>query len=286
MKRRMTRSRFTKKASYYTANIILVISTLFIMVPIFWMISTSFKTDAEVFEMPPSIIPLKPVIDSYQELFVPENNYFLFFRNSVIVSVVTTAFTVILAIFAGYGLSRFNFKGKPAFLILFLATQMFPFSLLLLTLYLFFSKIGLLNSYFALIFSLTAISLAFSIWMLKNYFDTIPKELEEAAYIDGSSRVGSLFRIILPLVGPGVIAVGIFVFITSWNNYIFPLILSTSPQVRTLPSGITLSYMNFMKVTWNGIMAASFVSALPSVIIFILLQKWFIKGLAAGSVKG
>lgn len=286
MKRRMTRSRFTKKAGYYTANVIMVVSVLFIMVPIFWMISTSFKTNAEVFKMPPSIIPLEPVLDSYRELFVPENKYFLYFRNSMIVSVVTTTFTVMLAIFAGYGLSRFNFKGRPTFLILFLVTQMFPFSLVLLTLYLFFSKIGLLNSYFALIFSLTAISLAFSIWMLKNYFDTIPKELEEAAYIDGSSRIGSLFRIILPLVGPGVISVGIFVFITSWNNFIFPLVLSTSPQVRTLPTGITLSYMSFMKVTWNGVMAASFVSALPSVIIFILLQKWFIKGLAAGAVKG
>jgi len=278
--------RARKKTGYYAANTLLIISVIFVMIPIFWMISTSFKTNAEVFSMPPSIIPMKPVLDSYRQLFLPENQYFLYFRNSVIVSVVTTAATVILSIFAGYGLSRFNFQAKPTLLIIFLATQMFPFSLVLLTLYLFLSKIGMLNSHIGLIFSLTSISLAFSIWMLKNYFDTIPKELEEAAYIDGSSRIGSLFRIILPIIGPGIIAVGIFVFITSWNNFIFPLTLATSSQVRTLPPGITLSYMSFMKVTWNGLMAASLVSALPSVIIFVILQKWFIQGLAAGSVKG
>jgi len=278
--------RARKKISYYAANILLIASIIFIMIPIYWMVVTSIKTNAEVFKFPPSIIPLEPVLDSYRDLFVPENRYFLFFRNSLIVSVSTTILTVILAILAGYGLSRFRFKAKPKLLIMFLVTQMFPFSLILLTLYLFYSKLHILNTHFSLIFTLTAVSLAFSIWMLKNYFDTIPKELEEAAYIDGSSRIGSLTRIILPIVGPGVIATGIFVFITSWNNFLFAYTLTTSAEVRTLPPGLTLSYMNFMKVTWNGLMAASFVSALPSVIIFIVLQKWFIQGLAAGSVKG
>lgn len=275
-----------KKISYYGANLLLFISIIIILVPIYWMVVTSIKTNPEVFKFPPNIIPLKPTLDSYRELFVTENRYFLFFRNSLIVSVSTTVITVILAILAGYGLSRFKFRAKPMLLIMFLVTQMFPFSLILLTLYLFYSRMHLLNTHFALIFTLTAVSLAFSIWMLKNYFDTIPKELEEAAYVDGSSRIGSLVKIILPIVGPGVIATSIFVFITSWNNFLFAYTLTTSAEVRTLPPGLTLSYMNFMKVTWNGLMAASFVSALPSVIIFVLLQKWFIQGLAAGAIKG
>lgn len=274
------------KMSYYLANILLIISVIFVFIPIIWMISSSLKSNEELFKFPPTIIPIHPTLDSYKALFVSENKYFLYFRNSIIVSVSATALCVLASIFAGYGLSRFKFKAKPALLIYFLITQMFPFSLVLLTLYLFFAKLKLLNNFLGLIIVFTSISLAFSIWMLKNYFDTIPKELEEAAYIDGATRIGSLFRVILPIIGPGVIATGIFVFITSWNEFLFAYTLSTSEAVRTLPPGLALSYMNFMKITWNGLMAASVVASLPSVIIFAALQKWFIQGLAAGAVKG
>jgi multiple sugar transport system permease protein len=204
----------------------------------------------------------------------------------LIVSVSATIATIIGATFAGYGLSRFKFRAKPVILIYFLMTQIFPFSLVLITLYLFYSKLGVLNTYFGLIFAFTGLSLAFSIWMLKNYCDTIPIELEEAASIDGCSRIGTLMRIIMPIIAPGVIATGIFVFITSWNEYLFAYTLSTSDAVRTLPPGLALSYMNFMKITWNGLMAASVLASLPSIVIFAILQKWFIQGLAAGAVKG
>jgi multiple sugar transport system permease protein len=217
---------------------------------------------------------------------VPENRYFQYFRNSIVVSLAATVLTLFAAVFSGYGLSRFDFKTKPFVLIYFLITQMFPFSLVLLTLYLFFSKLHILNTYFGLIFAFTGLSLAFSIWMLKNYFDTIPLELEEAASIDGCGKLGTLIRIVLPIIGPGVIATGIFVFITSWNEFLFAYTLSTSAMVRTLPPGLSISYMSFVKISWNGLMAASVVASLPSVIIFILLQKWFIQGLAAGAVKG
>jgi multiple sugar transport system permease protein len=286
MKRRFNAAKLNTKISYYSANILLILSVIFIFIPIIWMISTSLKGNAELFQFPPSIIPLKPTLDSYKALFVAENKYFLYFRNSIFVSVSATLLCLLVSIFAGYGLSRFKFKAKPGLLIYFLITQMFPFSLVLLTLYLFFAKIHLLNNSMGLIIVFISISLAFSIWMLKNYFDTIPKELEEAAYIDGATRIGSLFKVILPIIGPGVIATGIFVFITAWNEYLFAYTLSTSDTVRTLPPGLALSYMNFMKITWNGLMAASVVAALPSVIIFALLQKWFIQGLAAGAVKG
>lgn len=274
------------RTSYYLANILLIISVIFVFIPIIWMISSSLKGNEELFKFPPTIIPINPTLDSYKALFVSENKYFLYFRNSIIVSISATILCLVSAIFAGYGLSRFKFKAKPALLIYFLTTQMFPFSLVLLTLYLFFARLKLLNNSIGLIIVFTSISLAFSIWMLKNYFDTIPKELEEAAYIDGTTRIGSLFRVILPIVGPGVIATGIFVFITSWNEFLFAYTLSTSEAVRTLPPGLALSYMNFMKITWNGLMAASVVATLPSVIIFAALQKWFIQGLSAGAVKG
>lgn len=274
------------RVKYYSANVLLIVSVFIVYIPILWMLSTSFKTSAEVFKWPPSIIPLNPVLDAYRELFVPENRYFQFFRNSFIVSSSATILTLMAAVLAGYGLSRFEFKAKPAILIYFLITQMFPFSLVLLTLYLFYSKLHILNTYLGLIFGFTGLSLAFSIWMLKNYFDTIPMELEEAASIDGCSRLGTLIRIILPIIGPGVIATSIFVFITSWNEYLFAYTLSTSEAVRTLPPGLSITYMSFVKISWDGLMAASVVASIPSIVIFIILQKWFIQGLAAGAVKG
>jgi multiple sugar transport system permease protein len=278
--------RLKRKIKYHSANVLLIISVIVVYIPIFWMVSTSLKTSDEVFKWPPSIIPRKPVLESYRELFVPENRYFQYFRNSLVVSTSATLLTLVAAVFAGYGLSRFRFKAKPTILVYFLITQMFPFSLVLLTLYLFFSKLHILNTYFGLILAFTGLSLAFSIWMLKNYFDTIPVELEEAASIDGCGRFGTLVRIILPIIGPGVIATAIFVFITSWNEYLFAYTLATSENIRTLPPGLSISYMSFVKVSWNGLMAASVVASLPSIIIFIILQKWFIQGLAAGAVKG
>ena len=274
------------RIKYYLGNLLLIVSVIVVYIPIFWMVSTSLKTSPEVFKWPPSIIPQNPVLDSYRELFVPENRYFQFFRNSLVVSAAATAITLMAAILSGYGLSRFKFKGRAAILVFFLITQMFPFSLVLLTLFLFFSKLHILNSYFGLIFAFVGISLAFSIWMLKSYFDTIPYELEEAAVIDGSGRFGTLFRIILPLIGPGAIATAIFIFITSWNEYLLAATLAMSEKVRTLPPGLSMSYMSFVKISWNGLMAASVVASLPSVVIFALLQRWFIQGLAAGAVKG
>lgn len=271
---------------YYLGNLLLIVSVVVVYIPIFWMISTSLKTSPEVFRWPPSLIPLKPVLESYRELFVPENRYFQFFRNSLIVSLSTTVIALAAAVLSGYGLSRFKFKGRSSILVFFLITQMFPFSLVLLTQFLFFGRLHLLNSYFGLVFSFVGISLAFSIWMLKSYFDTIPHELEEAAVIDGSGRFGTLFRIILPLIGPGAIATAIFIFITAWNEYLFAATLAMSEKVRTLPPGLSLSYMSFVKISWNGLMAASVVASLPSVIIFAFLQRWFIQGLAAGAVKG
>jgi multiple sugar transport system permease protein len=275
-----------KRLPYYLGNVLLIASVVVVYIPIFWMISTSLKTSAEVFQWPPSLIPRHFSLDSFRELFVPENRYFQFFRNSLIVSAATTVITLIASIFAGYGLSRFRFKARSALLVYFLITQMFPFSLILLTLFLFFSQLHILNTYFGLIIAFVGISLAFSIWMLKNYFDTIPYELEEAALIDGSGRLGTLTRIILPLIGPGSIATAIFIFITSWNEYLLAATLAMSASIRTLPPGLSMSYMSFVKISWNGLMAASVVASLPSVIIFAFLQRWFIQGLAAGAVKG
>ncbi len=278
--------RSSRKITGYLLNALLYVSVLIVYIPIVWMVSTSLKTSPEVFKWPPSIVPQHPVLDSYRELLVPENRYFKFFRNSMIVSLSATAITLVAATLSGYGLSRFRFKGRSGLLIFFIVTQMFPFSIVLLTLFLFFSSLRILNSYFGLVFAFVGLSLAFSIWMLKNYFDTIPHELEEAALIDGSGRFGTLFRIILPLVGPGAITTAIFVFITSWNEYLFAATLAMSEKIRTLPPGLSMSYMSFVKISWNGLMAASVVASLPSILVFALLQRYFIQGLAAGAVKG
>lgn len=286
MRRKINTSILINKLSHFSANLLLIVSVIIVLIPIFWMLSTSFKTPAETFKIPPNIIPKNPVLDSYKALFVEENKFWLYFRNSIIVSSITTILCLIIAVMSAYGFSRFRFRAKPLFLTYFLITQMFPLSFLLITLYIFFNKLHIINTYFALVLAFTSMTLAFSIWMLKNYIDTIPIDLDEAALIDGCNWMGTLFRINLPVISPGIIATGIFIFINAWNEYLFSYTLTINEVARTLPSGLDMSYMNFVKISWNGLMAASVVSTLPMIIIFVILQKWFVQGLAAGAVKG
>lgn len=275
-----------KKFRHISANIVLIICVILILTPIIWMISSSLKSDIEIFNMPPTLIPKDISLKSYEDLSNESSNYWLYFKNSVIVSVSTTLLCVALAVFAGYGLSRYTFKGKGSMMLYFLVTQIFPFSLLIITQYLFFSKLHLINSRIAVIFAYISVTLAFSIWMIKNYFDTIPIEIEEAASIDGSSVLGTLFKIVLPITGPGIIAIVIFIFLTSWNEFMIAYTLMQDNAGRTLPPGLSAAYMSFMKISWNGLMAASVVSSIPTIILVMLLQRFIVKGLTAGAVKG
>ena len=273
---------FSRIFTYLVLTIILT----FAFFPIFWMISTSFKPNYEAFNVSPSWISVSPTLESYIKQITNRGGFLVFFKNGLIVSVSVTIVTIILSILSGYSFSRFRFSGQRAIFLLILSTQMFPYVVIVISLYLMFNKLGLLNTYPGLILSLTTFSLPFSIWMIKGFCDTIPKEIEEAAYVDGSSKIGTLFRIVVPIISPGIVAVALFSFLVAWNNLLFSLTLNSSNDMLTIPPGFLLTYVGEFQYLWSDMCAGATIVTLPVIIIFIFFQKYLVAGLTAGSVKG
>jgi multiple sugar transport system permease protein len=265
----------------------LVLLTLFTVVPLYVMITTAIKPLGDVqndFTWIPTNITLQPFIDMWTT--VPLGQYFI---NSLVVCTVATVFSLIIATFAAYGVSRWNFTGKSTFTTAVLSTQMFPGVLFLLPLFLIFTNLGnalgiqLVGSWTGLIITYLTFTLPFSIWMLAGYFETIPRELDEAAMVDGSGPMGALFRVILPSARPGLVAVGIYSFMTAWGEVLFASVM-TNGNGSTLAVGLQ-QYSTQTNVYWNQIMAASLVVSIPVVVAFLIVQRQFVAGLTAGAVK-
>ena len=267
--------------------ITIVVLALFVLVPIYVMITTSIKPLGDVqgvFTWIPTTITFQPFIDIWNT--VPLGQYFV---NSLIVSLAASVLSVVVAIFASYAVSRWRFRGRTVFTTTILSTQMFPGVLFLLPLYLIFININntfgiqLVGTRTGLIITYLTFTLPFSIWMLSGYFDNIPRELDEAAKVDGASALGTLFRVILPVARPGVVAVLVYSFMTAWGEVLFASVL-TNQDSRTLAVGLG-EYSTEVNVYWNQIMAASLVVSIPVVVGFLLLQRSFVAGLSAGAVK-
>ncbi|KQS14444.1 carbohydrate ABC transporter permease [Curtobacterium sp. MCLR17_007] len=267
--------------------IVLALLTVFTVVPLYVMVTTAIKPLGDVqndFTWIPTNITFQPFIDMWST--VPLGQYFI---NSLVVCTVATVFSLIIATFAAYAVSRWNFKGKSAFTTTVLSTQMFPGVLFLLPLFLIFTNLGnslgiqLVGSWTGLIITYLTFTLPFSIWMLAGYFETIPRELDEAAMVDGSGPMGALFRIILPSARPGLVAVGIYSFMTAWGEVLFASVM-TNGNGQTLAVGLQ-QYSTQTNVYWNQIMAASLVVSIPVVIAFLIVQRQFVAGLTAGAVK-
>nr|WP_193571362.1 carbohydrate ABC transporter permease [Diaminobutyricibacter tongyongensis] len=261
--------------------------TIFTVVPLYVMVTTSLKTLPEVqaaFTWWPTHITFQPFIDMWST--VPLASYFV---NSLIVAGSATILSVIIAIFAAYAVSRYRFKGRTVFTTTVLSTQMFPGVLFLLPLFLIFVNINqavgiqLVGTRFGLVITYLTFALPFAIWMLAGYFDGIPRELDEAAKVDGSGPMGALWHVVLPAARPGIIAVAIYAFMTSWGEVLFASVMTTDEN-RTLAVGLQL-YSTQTNVYWNQIMAASLVVSIPIVVAFLLLQRSFVAGLTAGAVK-
>lgn len=278
--------RLFKVISRIFIYLVLFIILTFAFFPIFWMISTSFKPNSEAFNVPPSWIPVSFTLESYIKQITDRGGFLVFFKNGLIVSVSVTIVTIILAILSGYSFSRFRFSGQKAIFLLILATQMFPYVAIVISLYVMFKNLGLLNTYFGLILSLATFSLPFSIWMIKGFCDTIPKEIEEAAYVDGSGKMSTLLRIVIPVISPGIVAVALFSFLVAWNNLLFSLTLSLRNDMLTIPPGFLLTYVGEFQYLWSDMCAGATIVTLPVIIIFIFFQKYLVAGLTAGSVKG
>ncbi|MEI3612761.1 carbohydrate ABC transporter permease [Pseudogracilibacillus sp. SO30301A] len=274
-----------KRKKKYLLFALLIIMLLFILLPIYWMLSTSIKPNTESFKVPPEIIPTTPTLENFINQLKDRTGFLTYFVNSIIVSLGTTILSIITAILAGYAISRLRFPGKDKLFILILVSQMFPQSLMIVGIYTFFMKLNLLDSYLGLILAFTSFSLPFAIWMMSGFFETIPFELEEAAMIDGSSRFKTLWKVILPLTSPGIVAVGVYSFLNSWNNLLFALSLTSSQDMRTVPPGFLLTYVGEFQYYWSDAMAGSIIITLPMVAVFILLQRYLVQGMTAGAVK-
>ena len=268
--------------------VVLAPLVVFTVVPLYVMITSALKPLVDVqgnYQWWPAHPTIQPFIDMWST--VPLAHYFI---NSLVVSVTATIFSVIIAIFASYAISRYLFRGRNLFRGVVLATQMFPGVLFLLPLFIIFVTIDrslgvtvFYQTVFGLIVTYLTFTLPFSIWMLASYMDGIPRDLDDAARVDGNTALGALFRVIVPAARPGIIAVGVYSFMTAWGEILFASQLTNS-TTRTLAVGLQ-SYATEANVYWNQIMAASLVVSVPVVVGFLLLQRHLVAGLTAGAVK-
>ncbi len=275
------------RSSHVFRWVTIVVLSVFTIVPLYVMVTSSVKPLSEVqaaFTWWPQTITFQPFIDMWST--VPLASYFV---NSLIVSSAATLISLVIAVFAAYAVSRYRFKGRNVFTTTVLSTQMFPGVLFLLPLFLIFVNINqatgiqLVGTRWGLIITYFTFVLPFSIWMLAGYFDNIPRDLDEAAKVDGSGPLGALWHVVLPAARPGLIAVAIYSFMTSWGEVLFASVMTTDEN-RTLAVGLQL-YSTQTNVYWNQIMAASLVVSIPIVVAFLLLQRNFVAGLTAGAVK-
>ncbi len=260
--------------------------TLFAGAPFLWVFLGSFKTRAELYATPIVYLPQSLSLANYVEAWTSTLTPFSrFFANSLWVSSVTMVATTVVSILAGYALARFKFAGRQTFLLVFLATQMFPAVLLIAPLLSQWYALGLIDTYQALIYSNFSFTVPFTVWMLVGYFESIPRELEESAMIDGCTRFGSLLRIVLPLAAPGVAATAIFAFVASWSELLFAITFTSQTEMRTLSAGL-LFMVGQYEIQWGQLSAGVIISTVPVAILFTYLQRHLIQGLSAGAVKG
>ncbi len=268
---------------------VIVIVALFLvwtLWPIYWMVSTSLKPAQEATNLNPTIWPHTLTGANYQELFsssLPFGNYLV---NSVVTALVSALVAVFISTLAGYSFSRGGYKLNGATSIVVLATQMLPLVVLIGPLYLLLLKAHLLDTYLGLVLGYTSFAIPFGAWMMKGFFDGIPREIEEAARVDGYSRIGILFRVVVPMSMPGLVTTAVFVFMNTWNNLLYPLTLISTNTKQTLPPGLQQSFSGTFKTDYGGLMAASLITSLPLIVAFFLVQRSMVRGMTAGALAG
>ncbi len=280
----MTQRRITRSAGRITRAMSASLLAAICLFPLLWMVSTALKEQSEVIAWPPSILPRRPTLDSFSRLF-RDTSFLTYLTNSIWVALVATFCGMSVACAAAYGLTRFSFKGRETISTGMLMLYMFPPILLIVPLYLGLKGVGLVNSRLGLVLSYTAFTLPLTTWLLRAFFRGIPIELEEAAWVDGASRLLAFFAVVLPIALPGIIATSVFTFIVAWNDFLFARVIISSDELKTLPVGVQ-DLFQWAVVDWGMIMAAGVVIAIPVVLFYTFTQRYLVKGWGAGGLKG
>ena len=275
------KQKFLKKAVVY---LVIAVALVIFLFPVYWMVISAFRNNNGLMQRP---LDFKPTVDTLQNMIavLSSDKYVRYIMNSLIVSVGTMLSCVVLSLLAGYALSRYKFPLRKTIMSTLLSVQMFPTVAILITLYTFFVQFGLTNTYTGLILACLCVSLPLSVWMMKSFYDTIPVSLDEAAKIDGCSRLGILCRVILPMMKPGIYAVAIYSFLMAWDDFVFSKVLINVNDKKTLTVGIAESFLGEFSHNYAGMMALAVIAALPIVLVFIAFQRFLVSGMTAGAVK-
>ena len=275
------RSLISGKPLRYIAAGLLLLNGFF---PAFWILLTSLKTEAELTKVPIDWIPQTPTLANYHTAFT-DQPLLVFLFNSLAVAILSTLLTLFVAMLAGYALARLNLRSRDLILSAIIAVSTFPLVTLLVPLFEIMRGLNLLNTYVALVLPYTVLSLPVCTLVLVAFFENIPRDLENAAMIDGCTRLGALFKVVVPLAAPGVFTAGILAFVNSWDEFLLALSFNSSPTLRTLPVGITL-YQGEFAFPWPVISAALVVGIVPVAILIVIFQEKVVSGLTSGGLKG
>ncbi len=271
-------------------NVLLCIGSILILCvllfPIYWVVVTSLKTEQEIFQIPPTFWPEVLNLKSYAaQVETGDFNMFQSFGNSFAISIGATLVAVLLAVPASYGIAKYRFKGKGVIMLGFLVTQMLPVAVLLTPMFIMFRNMHIYNTWFSAILADATIGIPFSVLILKNYFASIPKELEEAAYIDGCNRFTAFARVLIPIAKPGVMVCAIFSFLYAWGDLAYGMTFIIDQEKRPITAGI-FNFMGQYGTKWSYLTAFAVVTIIPVALIFIFMQKYIISGMTNGAVKG
>jgi multiple sugar transport system permease protein len=269
---------------FFTLHLPLSLFIIYILFPFYWNLCTSFKREDTILQMPMKYWPHPFTFDNYLKMW-NDVGFMHYFFNSLIVSLATTVLITVIALLGGYALSRYSFKGKNFVFMIFLLTQMLPGVMLLIPLFEIFKSLGLINNLSSLIFTYTTIQIAFCTIMMSGFFSNIPKQMEEAAQMDGCSLVGAIFRIIVPAIAPGIVATGAFAFVGAWNDFTYALAFMSDHNKFTLPLGLSMMNGEFT-VNYGRLAAGDIIALIPVMILFAYIQKYLVTNLSAGAVKG
>ncbi|WP_413989589.1 carbohydrate ABC transporter permease [Labrys okinawensis] len=277
--------RASSRANTILVNLVTWILVIVISFPLIWMVVTSLRPQTELFKIPPTLIPRSITFEHYAKLLW-ETPFLRYFANSMLLATSTTIVVVAIGTLGAYSLVRFSYRGRELLAGLILFTYLLPSVVLLIPLYLMMVKLGLANTLTSLVIAYTTFALPYALWLLRSFMAGVPEDLESAALVDGASRMGAFFDVILPQVLPGIISTALFTFILAWNEYLYALVMVNADDVRPLTTGVMNMLITSFNIEWSLLMAASVMMSIPLIIIFAFLQSYLTRGFGAGGVKG